>query len=240
MKLEIVFNTQYKGYKPKSPVIFDAPIIVLTGRNGSGKSRLLEGLQKSVYKATLNNEELKQADIRVVPHTALTPRSGGDYDDSVHENKIRAILKDYDGMKHSPLLLHAGLGAANAPAHPSLPARPGVMVQAGVAIDRVALSKNIMKISRQMKKPPNQLTHEDIKLNFEEPVSNVIGINDLSNTFNRYIKRLHQNKFNKFRSSEGESIKYYSGEEFEALFGKRPWILLNEIIGDVFDEKFYF
>lgn len=229
MQLRVEGEKEHKGFCLKEPAILAGGIIVLTGRNGSGKSRLLESIQNNSSKSYLNNELVATKEITLVAHSNLTPNFGQNYNDAQFQNKITATLQLYDRIKAD---LVAPYDQNKAEVH--IRNREG-------ALSYPSLFNLCISISRRLGKSPSELSHDDIILNFEEPLQNVLGFQNMATIFNQYIKRLHINQYNEWRSREkGADIKYWTEEEFYAQFGERPWIIANRILTDAFDGKFLF
>jgi energy-coupling factor transporter ATP-binding protein EcfA2 len=97
------------------------------------------------------------------------------------------------------------------------------------------------KISKKLDKPASQLTHDDIKLNFEDINTNLFGTLNISNIVNQYIKRKHLNEQHEWKAKEkGYQVKYYSDNEFIKYFGDKPWEIINQVLEKTFEGKFYF
>lgn len=229
MELKVKGIRAHNGFLLEMPFIFNGNIIVLTGKNGSGKTRFLESIQNNSSTVYINDEVISSSDIRFIAQAKLNPSFGNGYNVDDYYSRVTTTLRLYDVMK----------GDLNFPiAQENLP-RFGREFQGG--LDYESLFKLCQSISRVLEKPASELTHEDIKLHFEEPSRDVLGIQNVSAIVNQYIQRVRNNKYNKWRcSAEGENVKFWSHEEFLLKFGEKPWVILNNILDNTFDGKFCF
>lgn len=229
MKFKIEGKKEHKGFLLKESVTLDGSILVLTGRNGSGKTRLLESLQNECSISYLNDSLIDKKDIKLVAHASLNPNFGQNYNDTQFQHRITSTLQLYDSIK----------GDLNKPFDRSKVQVYGRMLEG--SIDYESLFKLCVSIGQSLNKNPSELTHDDIILHFEEPLRNILGIQNMSAIANQYIKRLHNNEYNEWRSKEKRSnVKFWSEDEFLNKFGEKPWIVANKILEDTFDGKFLF
>ena len=229
MQLKIEGKTEHKGFLLKEPAVLNGNILVLTGRNGSGKTRLIESLQNQCSMISIGDEIVNTKDVRLVEQSSLNPSIGSNYNDAQFQTKITGSLQLYDRIKND----------LNSPYDQNKSQQYNRMRDSG--LDYESLFKLCMSISKTVNKSASELTHDDIILNFEEPLKNVLGMQNISTIFNQYIKRLNKNKYNEWlRTVKGEDFQYWSEEEFFNRFGERPWTIVNKILEDTFDGKFQF
>ncbi|MEC8011361.1 MAG: ATP-binding protein [Pseudomonadota bacterium] len=229
MQLKIEGTKEHKGFLLKEPAVLNGSILVLTGRNGSGKTRLIESLQNQCSMVSIGDEPVNTQDVRLVAQSSLNPSIGSNYNDAQFQTKITASLQLYDRIKND----------LNSP-YDQNKSQQYNRGRAG-GLDYESLFKLCMSISKTINKSASELTHDDIILNFEEPLRNVLGIQNISTIFNQYIKRLNKNQYNEWlRTVKGEDVQYWSEEEFFNRFGERPWTIVNRILDDTFDGKFQF
>lgn len=99
MPLSVSGEKDYNGFILSEPFIHHGNLIVLTGRNGCGKTRLLESIQKNMSGVDLGGERLKDQEIMLVEQGKLTPNFGGAYNDAQFQTKITSSLQMYDQVK---------------------------------------------------------------------------------------------------------------------------------------------
>lgn len=229
MQLRLEGTKEHKGFQLQIPVILEGSILVLTGKNGSGKTRLLESMKNRFTAVHLNNLLIESRDITLVPHSSLNPQFGASYNDGQYQNKVTVTLQLYDRIKGH--LEHSYNPKNNQ--HYNRGSEGG--------LDYESLFKLCLSIAKKTGKPASKLAHEDIIFHFEEPSRNVLGIQSVSTIVNQYIKRRHKNEFNEWRSiKKGDNVQFFSDEEFLQQFGDKPWVLINRILEDTFDGKFQF
>ncbi|EPA0546264.1 ATP-binding protein [Vibrio alginolyticus] len=240
MTLEFTSQEEYKGFYLKESLKLSSQIMVLTGRNGSGKSRFLEAVKESRITVTEYGLDLSHTQIRLLKQSSedgeyrnpYTPRFQGAYTNShAQERKDSTIIAykhkwaDLDLAKDE--LKKFDRLAGNTAGNRILSFNSFHTMCAGIAKTRG--------------KKPSELTIDEIKYYWEEPANDVIGFQNLSHIFNEYINRVLQNEFNEFLSErKGRDVPYYSSEEFVDKFGKEPWVIFNDIVFSMTEGKFCF
>lgn len=219
-----------KGFLLEQELETDQNIIVLTGRNGSGKTRLLESIQHQRSEVTINGSKAEGIGIRFLGLQSLQPNFGSHYNDAQYSNRVTSALNSYASMK-SDLEL---------PFNPRKSEIYGGMAREN-GLDHSSLYRMFHSIAKKLNKNVISLTQDDIISYFEEPISNILGSQNISLICNQYIKRKNNNLFNEWKSTEkGFDVDYLSDEEFINQFGEKPWVLLNRILESIFEGKFKF
>lgn len=231
MSLQVEGVKEHKGFLLTNSIIFDQKIIILTGKNGSGKTRFIESLHNQSTSLFLDGSRIDQSDIKIYPQTQLIPSFGTNYNYAQHQTKIASTLSIFDEIKSN----------LDSPFNQEFAYSYNRRHEGRGGLGYGDLFKLCLSISETLGKKPSQLSHDDITLHYEEPIGNVLGIQNISTIVNLYINRLHDNKYNKWRKNEEEEdVVYWTDEEFILRFGQRPWIIINEILNDTFDGKFQF
>ncbi len=221
--------TDYNGFLLSEQFSHSGELIVLTGRNGSGKTRLIESIQKQSSTVEFGGERLTSQEIMLVAQSSLNPNFGGAYNDAQYQTRITSSLQLYDRVKSEfdmPLDINR--------------ARSSVRLHEG-SIPYESLYRLCVSIGKYLNKPASKLSHEEIKLYFEDYVGNVLGFQNVSTICNSYIKRGKVDRFNRYcAEQEGDDVAFLAEEDFIRKFGDKPWVLLNEVVNATFDGKFYF
>lgn len=229
MPLNLVGQNEHNGFILSEPVAFHNDIVVLTGKNGCGKTRFLESIQKNMSLTEINGEKLSPQDIILVGQANLTPSFGGAYSDSQFQTKITSTLQMYDRIKDQ---LDNPFSQDSARSYSR-------MQEGGIPYE--SLYKLCNSISRQLGKKASELTHDEIKIYFEDHLHSILGFQNLSLICNHYIQRKRLNKYHRYLAQqEREEVAYLTDEQFVQKFGNEPWIVINDIINSTFDGKFYF
>ncbi|EGQ8069653.1 TPA: ATP-binding protein [Vibrio parahaemolyticus] len=230
MRVTLTANTEYNGFLLEEPTVIDQKIAVLTGKNGSGKTRLIESIENGRTSILIDGLAVAKNDVRYVKHATLNPSFGANYNDLQHQGKVTAALQLYDNIKHD-------LDVPYESSKSNMYSKRNV----NDSLTYKQLFDLCLYISDKIKKPASELSHEDIIFHYDEPLNNILGIQSISTIVNQYIKRLHQNEYNEWRSKEkGTEVSYFNKDEFLLKFGEKPWVLINRILMDTFDGKFEF
>lgn len=229
MPLIISGEKDHNGFILTEPFIHQGNLIVLTGRNGSGKTRLLESIQKNMSVVDLGGKRLNNQEVILVEQARLTPNFGGVYNDAKFQTKITSSLQMYDRVKSdfdSPLDMDKARNLGR---------------KYEESIPYESLYNLCRSIAHQLNKPASELTHDEIKINFEDHVHSVLGFQNISGICNQYIQRKKLNRFNRYcAQQEGDDVAFLSDEQFLKTFRAEPWKIINTIIESTFDKKFYF
>lgn len=209
-----------RGFVLGSDVIFSNDVSVLTGRNGSGKTRFLSAIFDSPACVYLDGVPLGTGDIANIKDLRPIMDGSGVIAD------VDIIFKMLGGIQFD----EAGDMAAD-----SLPMM--LMVDRAGQID---VAPMIKVVASKSGKKPRDLTYDDLDLYRYMPAQHGIGGLDVSEIFNQYLRSGERNRFFKFRASDGDDVDFLSSEEFDVRFGPKPWIELNKIMKDVFGGKFSF
>ncbi|PSU25158.1 ATP-binding protein [Photobacterium aquimaris] len=230
--LNIKGQREHKGFQLKIDADVNSDIVVLTGKNGSGKTRLLESIQNRSSEVRIDGELIDSQEISIVPHSSLNPNLSNGYDITQRQARITATLRFYEQIKHEFDLPydqnHANMYARNSMGRDN-------------GLDYLSLFRLISSIAKTLDKPASELTDNDIILHFEEPMNNILGIQNISSIVNQYIQRKEQNEINEWKNTiKKQDVDYFTDEEFINVFGNKPWLTINEILNDTFEGKFQF
>ncbi len=220
----------HNGFLLENESTLGEDISVLIGKNGSGKTRILESIREQLTSVEIDGQKLQRTDIVLIESASLIPNLGTVYNDTQFQQKITSTLQLYDRIKAT---LDKPYDSSRAQSH----GRGGNKD----ALDPESLHMLCQSIAKKTNKPAPELSHEDIILHYEEPSRNVLGIQNISTIFNNHIKRKNNNQYNEWKCKEkGADVQYWSDEEFLQKFGDKPWVRANKILDDTFDGKFEF
>ncbi|ACY52057.1 ABC-type phosphate transport system, ATPase component [Vibrio antiquarius] len=230
LDVQLTGTKDFNGFLLEKPLRLDARIMVLTGRNGSGKTRFIESVSNGSTQISIDGSLLDNASVSYIKQSALNPNLGNVYNHSNSQNRLTAALSFYNSVKHD---FDLPFDRGKSQAHDRR--------NEGSTLNYEQLYNLCSAISKKMDKPASELSHDDIILNYEEPSNNILGVQNISTIFNQYIQRQHLNKYNKWLNTvENEDVKFFSDVEFIDKFGDKPWIVINKILDETFDGKFKF
>ncbi|MDD5361182.1 MAG: ATP-binding protein [Ignavibacteria bacterium] len=215
--MKIKITQKHKSISP--PCEFDLPqFSVLTGKNGSGKTHLLEAIaDPNKSQVFLNGAILKN--IRYIKFNGLNPKIEENCNPQIISQFIKNSWNSYDNAMKS-ILTESVLNHN---------------------IDRLFKrigDKNIInytsKIFEVTKKPLGKLTEDDYADNFD--ISFIAQTDfftaQFALVFKNYHKRQEENNINEYYLSKGNasSRPVLSKNEFEDKFGTPPWDFVNKIL----------
>lgn len=208
--MKIRINKEYKSIK--APQEFELPdFVVLTGKNGSGKSHLMEAMSKNEYAIVSNNAKTLPS-IKYIEFNGLNPQvnTEGDYLDITNKRKNawQQLKKQLDDVR----LYHNN----NPELYLRLP------------------DKNRQKVLGYWIKKANgdidKLTEEFVYDNYEVS-SNEIFSSQFASIFKLYHIRYDDNRYLQYKNEvDGEHNKVLSDDEFKAFYGPKPWELINNML----------
>ncbi|CAN7593094.1 AAA family ATPase [Variovorax paradoxus] len=213
LKKELIAN----GFSIPDDIEIKFPLTVITGRNGSGKTRLLERIKEN---GIVYGPESKVPRIRQFKHDDLIPKiMGGPGRQEFRDAQLGAI-QAYEIWKSQDFNLQ-------------IPDTPD-------AHDREKVIKAAFDIGKKLGKDPKELTHEEIEDHAPTVEGDPFAHFMIAGLFNRYVQDIQTNKKNEGYAHAGYPAVFFSKEAFIEHHGRPPWEILNEIVSEIFDGKFEF
>lgn len=210
MKIKII-----KKYKSiKAPQEFELPdFVVLTGKNGSGKSHLMEAMGNMEYCSVSENGKLLNK-IKYIGFNGLNPHidENCDYLGLTSNRKqvwntLKNYLQDFDTFNK----------------------RHNWSIDQYLNSDRNRkriLGPWVELVDGKIEDITEELFAEKYEISSDEIFSS-----QFASIFKLYHIRLIDNEFNKFlNEKEQGSYKVLSDEEFEKAYGPKPWELINKML----------
>lgn len=212
--MRIKIHKEYKSIK--APQEFELPdFVVLTGKNGSGKSHLMEAMSSSIY-GNISSAEKSYINVKYIGFNGLNPQVISDcrYIELTNQKKQEwnDLIQKINRYKknHVDFATYINHYIANK------------------INERKILSFWYNKTGGDFDK----LTEDFFSDNYEIS-SNEMFASQFASIFKLYHIRLVDNKINKFlNETEGEHNKVYSDEEFEKVYGPKPWDLINKMLSN--------
>lgn len=213
-----------KQYKSINPILFELPdFCVLTGKNGSGKSHLLQVMadntHSTIFETTEDNED-ELTIVKYIPFNGLNPnvQSNCQYLALTNErknewNKIYSAIEQYNYFSEKGQLY-------------------------GRNVDSF-LPKNdypIRKIWDKLIKKYGSIdaiTEDKFNALYEvsEMSTSEIFSSQFASIFKLYHTRLEDNNYKAFRNEKyNDRYEVLSDEEFIEIYGPKPWDLINSML----------
>lgn len=188
--------------------------VVLTGKNGSGKSHFMEMMTLRDYSSVFDEMGKELSHIKYIPFNGLNPHvdenceyMGLTNNRKQEWNKIKNYISDYHLYKDR----HQWTLERYMNTWEDKKKVLGKWVKlAGGNIDNIT----------------EELFSENYEIASEEMFTS-----KFASIFKLYHIRMIENKFNKFlNDTEGQNNKVLTDEEFERLHGPKPWELINKML----------
>ncbi|MGY2438433.1 ATP-binding protein [Pseudomonas sp. SDO52101_S400] len=226
MDIRFVGYKSLKGFELKEEFEITAPVSVVIGKNGCGKTRLLESI-KSGKVEVISECEISRDEIFFVSHAELIPKLEARYVLSDALARKRSLLEvfrssklefdqEYDSYRREKLRL-------------------------GYEPNEIKFKdahRIIRNIAEKLSKRPSQLSDDEIASHYDGYETQLFGSKNITAIFTRYIKRLHDNEYAMWLSDvRGKEAYYVVDDEFENVYGRQPWVVLNEILDKTFNGK---
>ena len=211
--MHVIVNTDHKSIK--SGVEFDLPdFTVLTGKNGSGKSHLLEVISTQGESAVLDGERTLST-IKYIKFNELNPQFQEEISEDDVKNSWRNVWNQLNNFiqsfKSSPRSYNNSFQDFIHRYDPHT--QRLLQYWFDVAGDDV-------------EKLTENLFYENYEISREDLFTSQIGT-----IFKLYQTRLDENKMNEVSNKEeGTSLPVLSKDQFEQKYGRKPWSVINEMM----------
>ncbi|MRT31175.1 AAA family ATPase [Herbaspirillum sp. CAH-3] len=220
--MKITINQTHKSI-PRG-LSFDLPSFsILTGKNGSGKSHLLEALSNSGI-ASIVDRGKQVTPVHLVGFNGLNPQVEEQCDPSQLISNVGNWWGQISSLaQHYRNHLQAGRQRPNDVVREFLPAYG----------QNPTLHAVIAKILARSGKELDELTQDDVLANisFVEIAQSNLFFSQTALIFKAYHTRQVKNELAELRASKGlPTPPFLSAAEFSEKYGPPPWDLINEIL----------
>lgn len=194
---------------------FEIPdFVVLTGKNGSGKSHLMEAMTLPEKCEVLDDEGKWLSQIKYIPFNGLNPHIDENCEYMGFTNKrkqawnnVKHYLADYNNQK----------------------TRYRMTFEQYVSSDK-GRKRTLEKLAKIVNWDAEKITEELFDEHYEIS-SDEIFSSQFASIFKLYQVRLLENEFNLFlNEKKGQQNKVLTDKEFEKLYGPKPWELINRML----------
>lgn len=213
-----------KQHKSINPIVFELPkFCVLTGKNGSGKSHLLQAVADKAYSTIFETNEEHGDELTIVkyiPFNGLNPnvQSNCQYLALTNErknewNKIYSAIQKYNQ--------HAENGTLH-----------GRDVFQFLPYNNIPVHKVLDKLIKKYGSV-NAITEDKFNALYEvsEMSASEIFSSQFASIFKLYHTRLEDNHYKAYRNEKyNDKYEVLSNEEFIEIYGPKPWDLINSML----------
>ncbi|MFJ4543044.1 AAA family ATPase [Pseudomonas sp. NPDC088885] len=220
----------YKGFELTNVLKLEKGLTVLTGINGSGKTRLLHAIKNGAISVAKDGEVISLGAIEMIEQDKLAPNFHYNYEEGARKEKIRSLKVVMEQKKDN---LDHPLDSSD-PSYSAGIGQSGITWGAGHRI--------LGDIANKLQKKPSELSFGEVEAFYDEFDGFNYGVYAIGAIFNTYMKIRDDNLYNEWLSeAKGrEDVYFCPGEKFESKFGCPPWITLNSILNETFGGKFKF
>lgn len=196
---------------------FDIPdFVVLTGKNGSGKSHLMEAMTQPEKCLVYDVDGRLLSQIKYIPFNGLNPHvdENCEYLGLTNNRKqawniVKNYLNDFENYENRY--------------------KRGIDFYLNTDKNKRKVLDKWVKLTKGNVK---EITEELFMDNYEIS-SDEIFSSQFASIFKLYQVRLLDNEFNQFlNEKKGQRNKVLTDEEFEKLYGPKPWELINRMLSN--------
>ncbi|MFY7164967.1 AAA family ATPase [Enterobacter cloacae complex sp. SHL012] len=223
---------RYKGFELESPITFFDYLCLVTGRNGAGKTRLLEGIVNSNIQAIIDDSQVYQNQVTLL---------NMDIDN-------RNILVNFSNNNYAQNLSYSVLRIASTVTDTTqLPEICGLNVNHHSGIyehEEFKVKEIVERAEALLKKKIHDITADELELSIlahKDIINGKANLTQasLSQLTVNYFQTIFKNKWLKFLKSEGQDISYLEEDELYAIMGEEnPAIAFNKTLESLFRGKF--
>lgn len=216
MNIKVTITQKHKSINP--PCEFELPsFCVLTGKNGSGKTHLLEAISNNSKSQVLVNGTRTQ-NIRYIGFNGLNPTIQETCDPNSISQHIKNVWNEYNSGKQNAQRRN----------------RQENLNEILRTIGNENSKSFIRKALEDSGKKANELTEDDLADSFD---ISFMGQNDFFTAqfaliFKNYHKRQEENNINEYYQSKGKKIlkPVLTEKQFIEKYGEPPWEFVNKIL----------
>jgi hypothetical protein len=220
--LNIVGGAEYKGFVLQKTFEVGGHIVVLTGKNGAGKTRFLESVKELSTKVFYCERELSSSDIVFLAQASLVPAFGQGYNDDAYLSRVNSTIEYFIRNKQDFIDPYDENKAVARMMNRQ-------MVQGQNSLSYAKLHELCQIISRKLNLPIADLSEEHIRLNFDDLPDTPFGISDISGISNSYRRRINENSYNEWLAQKHEDVVFVASDKVSEHFGPKPWDAINSI-----------
>lgn len=224
--MEITILKEHKSIKPHCQFEFPE-LVVLTGKNGSGKTHLLEALSSpSISKIIVKEKQFSK--IRYIPFNGLVPNIVEQCNPAQITTYIKSVWTSFENIVKQNNNSYVQNSLRNKEA-----AYKNFYQQVTSNMSQPNQNKFVEKVLKVTDKSFDKITEDDFANNFDasDMGQSDFLIGQFALIFKNYHRKFIENKYNEFYESEGIETKksFLTKEEFIEINGIPPWDFVNAI-----------
>lgn len=225
--MKLVGEREVKGFVLKKELEFDGPVMVLIGKNGSGKTRFLESLQGRRGTGVFQDGKYFKHEIRYFSHQGLMPEIGGGYSHESEMMRVAAVRNYLE--KHRELFDCSDISDEEC---------NHVLQDVSNDMSFRDVHRILWIIAEKLGKKPSDLTESEVVSFYDGHRREMFGVTNLNVIFTKYKEKINHNEYAEWRAEKkGRDVFFVKEGEFESVFGRAPWTILNEILDVTFKGK---
>lgn len=199
----------------RSGVEFDLPnFTVLTGKNGSGKSHLLETISTNGLSEIMDGQDVMRI-IKYIKFNDLNPQFQEEISEDDVKNSWRNTWNQLNQYLHSYRRNPRGYNNSFQRLIQQYDPKTQKFIQYWYEL-----------AGNDVEKLTEELFYDNYEISREDLFASQIGT-----IFKLYQTRLDENKMNEVSNKEeGTSLPVLSNEQFEQKYGRKPWDVINEMM----------
>lgn len=222
---------EFQGLNFTTHVRSETNIAAVVGRNGAGKTRLLQAIAEHKVEVFVNGAAVSAGESRLHRLSELQPGLSFNFDLVEHKEQRLQAIALYNNHK----------GKFDIDPQRSIAAIGGQGHGGRMRVNIHHVARAVSRASKVTDKNVNELDDSDVGDYFSGTDFVDMGSLNVTGTVRAYVERLDQNKQNDYRNHEyGENNRHLTSEQFRARFGPPPWELLNEVLRNVLDGRYQF
>lgn len=228
MILTFVQKNDYKGLKVAAPCGIASSIGLVVGKNGSGKSRLLEALVDGSVQAYIDDVPVEQNKITLIKLDDLRPRLNFEMSTQNAIQNKDEFSKFYFNNKNDFSLDSTQFDEKWHRRGRDENISVTYLYEAA-CVYADANNKDILNLNEY---DISQICH-DMSFNFYSGI-------DVSFNLSTYQSALNANETARIWKNENSNSnqKYISSEEFENIYGPKPWLFLNDVLSKFLNDLY--
>ena len=211
--MHIKIREEHKSIR--SGVEFDLPnFTVLTGKNGSGKSHLLETISTNGLSEIMDGQDVMRT-IKYIKFNDLNPQ----FQEEISEDDVKNSWRNTWNQLNQYLQSYRRNPRGYNNSFQRLIQQYDPKTQKFIQYWYELAGNDVEKLTEN-------LFYENYEISREDLFASQIGT-----IFKLYQTRLDENKMNEVSNKEeGTSLPVLSNEQFEQKYGRKPWDVINEMM----------